>query len=193
MKVFISSTYNDLINYRIAAIKAVEGTSFQAVKMEVFGARPAEPLEACLKEVEQSDLFIGIYALRYGFIPEGSNISITEMEYVHAKNLGRPIYCFLLDDENQPWLAKWIEDEPGKSKLINFRQRIQKDHVFDYFTTPDDLRAKVANALSHFVANQKPDPKSDSHSELGFLELLRVIEAKLLEILKKYFGIKNVR
>jgi hypothetical protein len=85
MKVFISSTYKDLIDYRTAAIRAVEGTNYQASKMEVFGARPDEPFDACLKEVEQSELFIGIYALRYGFIPEGADISITEMEYVHAK------------------------------------------------------------------------------------------------------------
>jgi tetratricopeptide (TPR) repeat protein len=160
MKVFISSTYKDLIAYRTAAIRAVEGTNYQASKMEVFGARPDEPLDACLKEVEESDLFIGIYALRYGFVPEGADISITEMEYVHARKLRRPIYCFLLD-ENQPWLPRWIESEPGKTKLEDFKKRIQTQHVCGYFTTPDDLRAKVANALSHFVANQKAIPDSE--------------------------------
>jgi tetratricopeptide (TPR) repeat protein len=160
MKVFISSTYKDLIDYRAAAIRAVEGTNYQASKMEVFGARPEEPLHACLKEVEESDLFIGIYALRYGFIPDGADISITEMEYVHAKTLGRPIYCFILDEENQPWFTKWTEKEPGESKLKDFKKRIQKDHVCDYFTTPDDLRAKVSNALSHYVATHHPTPDS---------------------------------
>jgi hypothetical protein len=162
MKVFISSTYKDLIDYRAAAIRAVEGTNYQASKMEVFGARPDEPLDACLKEVEESELFIGIYALRYGFIPEGADISITEMEYVHAQKLGRTIYCFILDEENHPWLKKWIEGEPGKSKLEDFKKQIQKVHVCDYFTTPDDLRAKVSNALSHYVANHHSAEESPS-------------------------------
>ena len=162
MKVFISSTYKDLIEYRAAAIRAVEGTNYQASKMEVFGARPDEPLDACLKEVEESHLFIGIYALRYGFIPEGADISITEMEYVHAKKLGRPIYCFLLDEENQPWLKKWIEGEPGKSKLEDFKKRIQRDHVCAFFDTSDDLGMKVANALSHYVANHH-DTRISNH------------------------------
>jgi tetratricopeptide (TPR) repeat protein len=153
VKVFISSTYKDLIDYRAAAIRAVEGTNYQAGKMEVFGARAEEPFEACLKEVEESELFIGIYALRYGFVPEDSEISITEMEYLHAKEKGKTIYCFILDEENQGWLTKWIEDKPGKTKLKDFKQRVLKVHVCEYFTTPDDLRAKVANALSHFVAN----------------------------------------
>ena len=153
MKVFISSTYKDLIDYRAAAIRAIEGTNYQAKKMEVFGARPDEPTVSCLKEVEECDLFIGIYALRYGFVPDDSEISITEMEYLHAKKLGMKIYCFILDEENQGWLKKWMEDEPGKSKLKDLKQRVQKAHVCEYFTTPDDLRAKVANAMSYFIAN----------------------------------------
>jgi len=160
MKVFISSTYQDLIEYRAAAIKAVERTSYEAGKMEVFGARSDEPLVACLKEVAASDLFIGIYALRYGFIPDGAAISITEMEYVHAKQLDKEIFCFLLDEENQPWLQKWVEDEPGKSKLKEFKQRLRTVHVCESFTTADDLRAKVSNALSHYVANRQPIPES---------------------------------
>ena len=184
MKVFISSTYKDLVDYRAAAIRAVEGTNYQASKMEVFGARSEEPLYACLKEVEESDLFIGIYALRYGFIPEGSDISITEMEYLHAKNLQKPIYCFMLDDENQPWLSKWIEDEPGKSQLKDFKQRIQRSHVCDYFTTPDDLRAKVANGLSHYVANQKPKYGPDSIIDKVILWIKRFVE-RYMEMLRK--------
>ena len=192
MKVFISSTYKDLIEYRSAAIRAVEGTNYQASKMEVFGARPDEPLHACLKEVEESDLFIGIYALRYGFVPEGADISITEMEYVHAKKLGKLIYCFLLDDENYPWLKKWIEGEPGKSNLEDFKKRIQTQHVCDYFTTPDDLRAKVANALSNFVVSQQaiadsglpiyepPKPTGSTLPQVGFF----VGREKDLEIIK---------
>jgi tetratricopeptide (TPR) repeat protein len=180
MKVFISSTYKDLIDYRTAAILAVEGTSYQASKMEVFGARPDEPLHACLKEVEESELFIGIYALRYGFVPEGADISITEQEYTHAKKLGTSIYCFLLDEENQPWLTKWIEDEPGKTKLKDFKKRVEKQHVCAYFTTSDDLSAKVAIALSHFVASEKgirdselpiyqpPKPTGSTLPQVGF-------------------------
>jgi tetratricopeptide (TPR) repeat protein len=179
MKVFISSTYKDLIDYRKAAIRAVEGTNYQAGKMEVFGARSEEPVEACLKEVAECDLFIGIYALRYGFVPDGSDISITEMEYIHAKKLGKEIYCFLLDEENQGWLTKWMDDEPGKTKLKDFKQRVQSKHICDYFTTSDDLRAKVANAFSHFVANHNgsstsgqtcplPKPTGNSLPREGF-------------------------
>jgi tetratricopeptide (TPR) repeat protein len=169
MKVFISSTYKDLIDYRAAAIRAVEGTNYQASKMEVFGARPDEPLDACLKEVEESDFFLGIYAHRYGYIPTGSDISITEMEYVHARKLGKTIYCFVVDEENQPWLPKFMEGEPGTSKLKDFKSRIQTDHVCAFFTSPEDLGMKVANALSHYAANhhEAQSPITNHQSPTG--------------------------
>ncbi len=159
MKVFISSTYKDLVDYRAAAIRAVEGTNYQASKMEVFGARPDEPLDACLKEVEESDFFLGIYAHRYGYVPASSDISITEMEYAHARKLGKTIYCFVIDEENQPWLPKFMEGEPGAAKLKDFKRRIQTDHVCAFFTSPEDLGMKVANALSHYAANHH-EPQS---------------------------------
>lgn len=160
MKVFISSTYKDLIDYRAAAIHAVEGTNYQASKMEVFGARPEEPLDACLKEVEESNLFIGIYAYRYGFVPADLAISITEMEYTHALRLDKFIYCFIVDEDNQPWLPKWIENEPGKTKLKDFKQKIQSNNICAFFTSPEDLGMKVANALSHYTANYLIPPDS---------------------------------
>jgi hypothetical protein len=47
MTLFIRSTCKDLIDYRSAAIRAVEGTNYQAAKMKVFGAHP-ETLQ-CVK------------------------------------------------------------------------------------------------------------------------------------------------
>ncbi len=66
--------------------------------------------------------------------------------------------------DDQQWLPKLIEGEPGASKLIKFMQRIKTDHVCAFFTTSDDLGMKVATALSHFTANL-PSPASGGGSE----------------------------
>ncbi len=81
MKVFLSSTYNDLIEHRKAAHDALEQLGLHVIWMEAFGARPEESTKACLDEIEECDLFVGIYAHRYGQIPEGKDISITEEEF----------------------------------------------------------------------------------------------------------------
>ncbi len=80
MKVFLSSTYVDLIEHRKAAHDALEQLGLHVIGMESFGARPEDSTTACLKEVEESNLFVGIYAHRYGYIPKDSDVSITEDE-----------------------------------------------------------------------------------------------------------------
>ena len=84
-RIFVSSTYVDLIEYRKAAEKAINDQRQKYEGMEYMGAMAEEPTQACLDLVEKCDLFIGIYAWRYGYIPKSSDISITEEEYQEKK------------------------------------------------------------------------------------------------------------
>ncbi|MFL5539793.1 MAG: DUF4062 domain-containing protein, partial [Longimicrobiaceae bacterium] len=59
MKVFVSSTYKDLIVHREKAAQAIERLGQQGVRMEVFGARPFEPTQVCSDELDASDAVIG--------------------------------------------------------------------------------------------------------------------------------------
>jgi hypothetical protein len=118
--------------------------------METFGARPEEPTTACLSDVDVCEVFIGIYAHRYGFIPKGSEISITELEFDHARKKGKPILAFIVDPQH-PWPEDWIEGEPGKSRLLTFRKKIEASLVRDLFNTPEDLAVRVAASVSRFL------------------------------------------
>jgi Domain of unknown function (DUF4062) len=53
MRVFLSSTYADLIPHRLQAAQAVERLGQETGRMEVFGARPQEPTEACFREIDR--------------------------------------------------------------------------------------------------------------------------------------------
>ena len=68
--IFVSSTYVDLVEYRQAAEKAINDQGQKYEGMEYLGAMAEEPTKACLDLVEKCDLFIGIYAWRYGHIPK---------------------------------------------------------------------------------------------------------------------------
>ncbi len=149
MKIFISSTYRDLKDYRKAAIDAIERLGQHAERMEIFGAKPIEPLEACLNEVDSCDLFIGIYAYRYGFIPQGARFSITQLEYKQAIKSKKPVFCFIID-ENLSSLSK-EEDETGKTKLERFKSQIKRKYIVERFTTPDDLGLKVAASIGKYL------------------------------------------
>src|SRR5512147_865772 len=144
MKVFISSTYVDLIEHRKAAHDALERLGQEVGRMEIFGARTEEATSAALSQLEKCDLIVGIYAYRYGTIPDGSKLSITEQEYLHAKSKGKPVLCFVVD-ENEPWPPKMMEKDAEKiKKLEDFKARVLKEKVVDFFTTPADLGMKVA-------------------------------------------------
>ena len=124
MKVFLSSTELDLKDpYRMTATMALERLDGQVRGMEMFGARPESATEASLRELEMCELFVGIYAHRYGYIPIGSSISMTEQEYNKAKELKKPMFCYIIEP-SYPWPPDMIEEEPGKSKLRAFKERI---------------------------------------------------------------------
>lgn len=154
MKAFLSATYVDLRDHRRAAVEAIQRLGHEAVTMEVFGARPDEPATASLEEVERSNLIVGVYAHRYGFIPPGKNTSITEQEYEHARRKGKPVFPFFVA-EDYPWSPKYIDAEPGRTKLINFKERVGNQLIRDVFTTPDDLAYKVAAALGHHLVKER--------------------------------------
>ena len=158
MKTFLSSTYIDLKDYRQAASEALERLGLKVNRMEVFGARPDEPKEACLKEIEDCDLFVGIYAYRYGHISSGSPISITEQEFNHAIQKGRPAFCFFID-EDHPWPPKFVDSDPGRNKLKDLKNRIKNKVVVDFFTTAEDLKQKVTSAIARYQFNINLDGK----------------------------------
>jgi tetratricopeptide (TPR) repeat protein len=157
MKVFLSSTYDDLIEHRKAAHDALEQLGLHVIWMEAFGARPVESTKACLDEIKDCELFVGIYAHRYGYIPKDAEPSITEQEFDHAQELGKPIFGFILN-EDHAWPPKYIEHEKN-AQLNAFFKRVKKQPV-EFFTTPDNLANNIASSVGRYLNEHKPIPDS---------------------------------
>jgi len=151
--VFISSTSRDLLDHRAAVAKALLNAGYHPIDMANFMARPEGATSACLKEVAEADLFVGIYAWRYGYIPAGSAVSITEQEFIEANRLGKPCFCFVVD-ENYPWPE--ASKEPGEAArlLRDFKSRLDARLVRTTFTTPEDLALKVLASLQRYEREQ---------------------------------------
>ncbi len=60
MKIFISSTYEDLEEHRRAVIDAILQLREQPIAMENFGAHPTEPKSAALTEIADCAALVGI-------------------------------------------------------------------------------------------------------------------------------------
>ena len=152
-RVFISSTSIDLPAHRQKVIDACNQLGLMPDGMEHWPAADAKALKFCLDKVNQADVFVGIYAHRYGWIPPGASTSITELEYDRAVERGIPRYLFVMGEQH-PILAKNIEKGSGAEALEAFKQRIGGERVWKTFDNVDQLHAHVLHALS---ANAKPD------------------------------------
>jgi hypothetical protein len=91
LRVYLSSTYEDLKAYREAVFAALEKGGLDVARMEAYTAADERPLEKCLRDVAQSDIYVGVYAWRYGYEPPAEHgnpdgKSITELEYRKAES-----------------------------------------------------------------------------------------------------------
>ena len=96
-RIYISSTYGDLKEHREKVDRALRRLDHDVVAMENYAAADQRPLAKCLEDVAACDLYVGIFAHRYGYIPEHDNPdgrSITELEYRHALANGKPCLVF---------------------------------------------------------------------------------------------------
>src|SRR5947209_11004080 len=124
----LSSTALDLPRHRELAHKACLDAGVFPIGMEQLPARDATGIAASLEMVNQADIYIGVYAFRYGWVPDGEDISITEMEFDRAvarKAEGklREILVFTAHKEHA-FTADDIEaNEVAQEKLRKFKAR----------------------------------------------------------------------
>ena len=127
LKIFISSTIKDLANEREIVARAINDLHFEAIRAETLGSRPETPAEICKTMVQESDIFIGIYGNRYGYVPENEVRSITEIEFDEARRMGKDILIYIKGNH-------WPEVEPEQKQKEFLNQT--EDFVAGYFRRP---------------------------------------------------------
>jgi hypothetical protein len=91
LRVFISSTIEELSPERKAAQKSIKQMGMIPVLFEL-GARPYPPRDLYRAYLEQSNVFIGIYWEKYGWVAPDMTISGLEDEFRMSHNMPRLIY-----------------------------------------------------------------------------------------------------
>src|SRR4051812_6830798 len=114
--VMISSTAMDLPEHRIQVIEACQRVGMFPLTMEQLPAKPEDAATVSLHRVDEAHVYIGIFGYRYGYVPEGSNISISEMEYNRAIQRGIPCLIFFMH-EDHPVTRRDVETGPGAEQL----------------------------------------------------------------------------
>jgi len=154
MKVFVSSTHDDLVEYREHVQIALLRCEKIYKGMEYFGASEHPTLEYCLEQITKSELVICLLGTRYGTKPPGSDRSYTHHEIEHAIAVNRPILAYILDD-NQPVLQKYIDRDDDAKALEKLKDFIKSKFSPLSFTTPQDLAMKITNDLTGRSSKQE--------------------------------------
>jgi tetratricopeptide (TPR) repeat protein len=153
--IMISSTARDLPDHRKEVMDACLRQGMFPYMMEHLPASDDEAISASLKMVDEADIYVGVFAYRYGYIPKENNpkhISVTEMEYNRAVERNIPRLIFVMD-KSHPITADDMDIE-NAAKLKTFKDRVQTENIVNFFKSPTDLRAYVINSLSQL---RKPD------------------------------------
>jgi tetratricopeptide (TPR) repeat protein len=158
----ISSTVQDLPDYRSMVMDACLRADIFPKMMDHLPALDSDAIEASIAMVNISDIYIGIFAHRYGHIPKDYDISITEMEYNRAVERGIPRLIFIIS-EDVPVKPRDIDKGEKGVKLEILKEKLQKTKVADFFESPKDLRGLVINSLNkikeRFEENEE-EPKT---------------------------------
>jgi predicted ATPase len=141
LRVFISSTLQELAGERQAARAAVEQLRLAPVMFEL-GARPHPAQELYRAYLDQSHIFIGIYWQKYGWVAPDMTISGLEDEYNLSDGKPKLIYLKSPAPEREPRLTAMLD-------------RIKHDSVsYRYFATADELRETIENDLAMMISER---------------------------------------
>ncbi|GIE92741.1 HEAT repeat domain-containing protein [Paractinoplanes rishiriensis] len=151
-KVYLSATYSDLVECRAALALALRRLGLEDVSAGASLAEERRPLAKCLAGVGESDICVVVVAWRYGYVPPGSDRSITELEYREAVRLGKPVLVFLLD-EDAPWPRSFMDTGPAAAQVEAFRAGLEERHPCVTFRGPGDLGTAVTADLTRFLAS----------------------------------------
>jgi Domain of unknown function (DUF4062) len=148
-KAFISSTSEDLGEYRQAASEVCTRLSILPIGMEQFESMGAGATVGSKHKLDEADVYLGIVANRYGYIEDGYDKSVTELEFDHAGARGIERLCFVAD-EAAP-LRKYPEDQV---KQAAFRARVDK-LIRNTFSAPWEFKYKLYDSVLKWLFRQR--------------------------------------
>jgi hypothetical protein len=152
-KIYISSTYSDLVEHRQQVYEILRKMRYDVIAMENYVAADKRPLDKCLADVAFCQVYVGIFAWRYGYVPPGQERSITELEYRQAGQSGLERLIFLLH-EDAPWPRSKMEKGIGGEKIEALRGELVATHLLQFFKSPEELAGQVAASVAEWARVQ---------------------------------------
>ena len=171
--IFVSSTFADLERHRLLVREAISRLEYQSKAMESFGALPETPKEECLRLVRSANAYVGIFGMRYGSIDSSSGKSLTHLEYEEARAMRLPRLIYIIDENTHPVLPKHVETGASAERLAELKATLKKSHVVQFFSSAEDLAAKVTQDIVRLMGAMSKVPTAQVLSQIATNAILR--------------------
>lgn len=169
VRVFISSTINELADERKAAREAISNLRLIPVFFEA-GARPHPPRDLYSAYLDQSHIFVGIYWNSYGWVAPGAEISGLEDEYRLCGKKPKLIYVKNSSDR-QPRLNDLLQDIQNSDTAC-----------YQKFNTAEELQTLLENDLSVLMSESFENSLVNSTTNQLTEDKINIRSNKLIEL-----------
>lgn len=148
LRVFVSSVQKELEDERVIVQNLLNTDAFlsthvAAVLYEFEPASPDKALKACLKSLDECQVYLLIVAAQYGTLV--GKMSITHAEYRHAKSKKLPVLAFIKGDRS-------VKREGGTENLL--KELDTDGPKYKRFGNVIDLQKEVRAALVKLLKDQ---------------------------------------
>ena len=143
LRVFVSSTLTELAEERAAVAHAISALGLTPVLFEL-AARAHPPRELYRAYLAQSDVFVGLYWQRYGWIGPGMDVSGLEDEFRLAHSMPRLLYIKTPAPDREPRLTAMIDEI----------DRVGIDSSYRMFSQPQELGQLIRDDLALLLSER---------------------------------------
>jgi len=178
-QVFVSSTYQDLIEERRHVIQALLESKCIPSGMELFPATSQDQWTLIQRVIDDCDYYVVIVAGKYGSRAADGR-SYTEMEFDYAVETGKPVIGFFHAELDALPGAKLEKSDQARDRLAAFTEKLKK-RLCRPWLTPDGLGSAIKSAMLHEIewnprpgwlrADAAPDPELVLRLKQRVLEL----------------------
>ncbi|MBN2292677.1 MAG: DUF4062 domain-containing protein [Pirellulales bacterium] len=152
-QVFVSSTFQDLKEERSEVIQALLEMDCIPSGMELFPASDETQWEIIKRVIDDCDYYVVVIGGRYG-TTDSEGLSYTEREFDYAVSTGTPVLAFPIQDPSQIPAGKTEMEAEAQKKLAAFRDKVCKNRTVKFWSSIEDLGAKVSRAINHAIKHQ---------------------------------------
>ncbi|WP_427125068.1 DUF4062 domain-containing protein (plasmid) [Priestia megaterium] len=153
LQVFISSTFNDLIEERQAAVEGILNAGHIPAGMELFKSGNESQLETVKRWIDESDVYLLILGGRYGTIEPESGKSYTHLEYEYALEKKIPLFAVVIKDSaldrKLSTQGREVLERENIPRYDEFKDLVTS-RICSFFEDNKDIKLAIHDTLADF-------------------------------------------